>query len=40
MDAALAGLITGLSLIVAIGAQNAYVLRLGLAREHVALAVG
>jgi L-lysine exporter family protein LysE/ArgO len=40
MDAALAGLLTGLSLIVAIGAQNAYVLRLGLAREHVALAVG
>ncbi|MGA0122773.1 MAG: LysE/ArgO family amino acid transporter [Gaiellales bacterium] len=39
MDAALAGLLTGLSLIVAIGAQNAYVLRLGLAREHVALAV-
>lgn len=39
MDAALAGLLTGLSLIVAIGAQNAYVLRLGLAREHVGLAV-
>ena len=29
MDAALAGLLTGLSLIVAIGAQNAYELRLG-----------
>lgn len=40
MEAALAGLLTGLSLIVAIGAQNAYVLRLGLARTHVALAVG
>ena len=39
MDAALAGLLTGLSLIVAIGAQNAYVLRLGLARQHVGLAV-
>lgn len=38
MDAALAGLLTGLSLIVAIGAQNAYVLRLGLAREHAGLA--
>jgi L-lysine exporter family protein LysE/ArgO len=34
-----AGLFTGLSLIVAIGAQNAYVLRLGLTRQHVALAV-
>jgi L-lysine exporter family protein LysE/ArgO len=40
MEAALAGLLTGLSLIVAIGAQNAYVLRLGLARTHVGLAVG
>ena len=39
MDAALAGLLTGLSLIVAIGAQNAYVLRLGLSRHHVGLAV-
>lgn len=39
MDIALAGFATGLSLIVAIGAQNAYVLRLGLARTHVALAV-
>ena len=35
----LAGLLTGLSLIVAIGAQNAYVLRQGLAREHVGLVV-
>jgi L-lysine exporter family protein LysE/ArgO len=33
------GLLTGLSLIVAIGAQNAFVLRLGLARNHVAIAV-
>jgi L-lysine exporter family protein LysE/ArgO len=39
VDAALAGLLTGLSLIVAIGAQNAYVLRLGLSRHHVGLAV-
>lgn len=30
---------TGLGLIVAIGAQNAYVLRLGLSRTHVAVAV-
>jgi L-lysine exporter family protein LysE/ArgO len=35
MTAALAGLLTGLSLIVAIGAQNAYVLRQGLLRSHV-----
>ena len=35
----LAGLLTGLSLIVAIGAQNAMVLRQGLAREHVGLVV-
>lgn len=34
-DALLAGLLTGLSLIVAIGAQNAFVLRQGLAGEHV-----
>lgn len=39
MDAALAGLLTGLSLIVAIGAQNAFVLRQGLARNHVGLVV-
>lgn len=32
---ALAGLVTGLSLIVAIGAQNAFVLRQGIRREHV-----
>jgi L-lysine exporter family protein LysE/ArgO len=35
MLAALAGLGLGLSLIIAIGAQNAYVLRQGLRREHV-----
>ena len=35
LDSSLAGLLTGLSLIVAIGAQNAFVLRQGLAREHV-----
>ena len=39
MHSAIAGFLTGLSLIVAIGAQNAYVLRLGLARHHVGLAV-
>ncbi len=32
---ALTGLVTGLSLIVVIGAQNAFVLRQGLRREHV-----
>jgi L-lysine exporter family protein LysE/ArgO len=36
LDSASAGLLTGLTLIVAIGAQNAFVLRQGLAREHVA----
>src|SRR3954462_15425590 len=36
LESAVAGLLTGLSLIVAIGAQNAFVLRQGLAREHVA----
>ena len=35
LTAFLTGLLTGLSLIVAIGAQNAYVLRQGLRREHV-----
>ncbi len=35
IDALIVGLLSGLSLIVAIGAQNAYVLRLGLARMHV-----
>ncbi len=34
-SAAAAGLLTGLSLIVAIGAQNAFVLRQGLARQYV-----
>ncbi|WKV15655.1 LysE family transporter [Janibacter limosus] len=33
---ALAGLLTGLTLIVAIGAQNAFVLRRGIRREHLA----
>lgn len=37
--AVLAGLVTGLSLIVAIGAQNAYVLRQGLAGAHVGAVV-
>lgn len=36
---ALTGLLSGLSLIIAIGAQNAYVLRLGLARTYVGYAV-
>ncbi|AEE45175.1 LysE/ArgO family amino acid transporter [Cellulomonas fimi] len=35
LPATLAGFLTGLSLIVAIGAQNAFVLRQGLRREHV-----
>lgn len=35
IDALIVGLVTGLSLIVAIGAQNAYVLRQGLMRVHV-----
>ncbi|MBX6391097.1 MAG: LysE family transporter [Frankia sp.] len=39
IDSAAAGLFTGLSLIVAIGAQNAYVLRQGLTRAHVGLVV-
>jgi L-lysine exporter family protein LysE/ArgO len=39
LAAALAGLGFGLSLIVAIGAQNAYVLRQGLRREHVFVVV-
>jgi L-lysine exporter family protein LysE/ArgO len=39
LDSTFAGLVTGLSLIVAIGAQNAYVLRQGLARDHVGLVV-
>ncbi len=39
MQALITGLLTGLSLIVAIGAQNAYVLRQGLARKHVLVIV-
>ncbi len=35
LNTSLAGLLTGLSLIVAIGAQNAFVLRQGLRRAHV-----
>ena len=35
MNASLDGLLTGLTLIVAIGAQNAFVLRQGLRRSHV-----
>jgi L-lysine exporter family protein LysE/ArgO len=35
INASLAGLLTGLSLIVAIGAQNAFVLRQGLRRDHI-----
>jgi L-lysine exporter family protein LysE/ArgO len=39
LDALVAGLLTGLSLIVAIGAQNAFVLRQGLHRQHVGAVV-
>jgi len=39
IPAALAGLGLGLSLIIAIGAQNAFVLRQGLRKEHVLLVV-
>jgi L-lysine exporter family protein LysE/ArgO len=39
LDSALAGLLTGLSLIVAIGAQNAYVLRQGITRAHIGAVV-
>lgn len=39
MTTALTGLLTGLSLIVVIGVQNALVLRQGLRREHVGLVV-
>ena len=38
-EAAVAGFLTGLSLILAIGAQNAFVLRQALRREHVAAVV-
>lgn len=39
LDSAATGLLTGFTLIIAIGAQNAFVLRQGLAREHVAIVV-
>ena len=39
VSSALSGLLTGLSLIVAIGAQNAFVLRQGLARRYVGVVV-
>lgn len=39
MHIAATGFLTGLSLIVAIGAQNAFVLRLGLMRSHIGIAV-
>jgi L-lysine exporter family protein LysE/ArgO len=39
LNSAAAGLLTGWSLIVAIGAQNAYVLRQGLARRYVGVVV-
>ena len=39
MSALLTGFVAGLTLIVAIGAQNAYVLRQGLRREHVGVVV-
>ena len=39
IHASLAGLLTGLTLIIAIGSQNAYVLRQGLLRSHVLVVV-
>ncbi|MCK6211268.1 LysE/ArgO family amino acid transporter [Georgenia sp. EYE_87] len=39
MSSAVSGLLTGLSLIVAIGAQNAFVLRQGLARRYLGVVV-
>lgn len=39
MFAFLPGLLTGLSLIIAIGAQNAFLIRQGLTRKHVAIVV-
>ena len=39
MQAFLTGLTTGLALIVAIGAQNAFVLRQGIRREHIGVVV-
>ena len=39
LTALIAGFLSGLSLIAAIGAQNAFVLRQGLRREHVGAVV-
>ncbi|GAB3536877.1 LysE/ArgO family amino acid transporter [Arthrobacter tecti] len=39
LDSTLTGFVAGLSLIIAIGSQNAFVLRQGLRRSHVALVV-
>ena len=39
MDIYFTGMLTGLALIVAIGAQNAFVLRQGIRREHVLVVV-
>ncbi|MFC7406806.1 LysE/ArgO family amino acid transporter [Georgenia alba] len=39
MPVVVTGLLTGLSIIVAIGAQNAYLLRQGLTRNHVAIVI-
>lgn len=39
LDASITGFLTGLSLIVAIGAQNAYVLRQGILRSHIGAVV-
>ncbi len=39
IDSLATGLVTGLTLIIAIGAQNAFVLRQGLARQHVGAVV-
>lgn len=40
MLALITGFLTGLSLIIAIGAQNAFVIRQGLSKQHVLLVVG
>ena len=40
MTATIAGMLAGFSLIIAIGAQNAFVLRQGIRREHVGVVVG
>lgn len=39
LTSAVAGLLTGLTLIIAIGAQNAFVLRQGVRREHLGVVV-